>query len=448
MFDERPLSRCQYTVFAICFLIVLLDGFDTAAIGYIAPSLMGEWHLSKQDIGPVLSAALFGVAGGALLAGPLADRFGRRIVLFASVLLFGAACLWSASAEGLRPLTSLRFLTGLGLGAAMPNAVTLTSEYCPRRRRAFLTNVMFCAFPLGAALGGFLASAMIPLWGWRSILLLGGGVPLVLALLILALLPESLCYLAVAGASPETLRRVLQRVAPDLSAGEWLAALPSDAATGGQSSVTVLFSRLHVFGTIALWVSYFMGLVIFYALINWMPALLADTHMAPGNAALVTALFPLGGVFAVFFGWLMDRGRADLILASGFALTAAAVFALGRVADSTGAMVAVLFFAGATMNASQVSLPALAAVFYPTSARSTGVAWMLGAGRFGSIAGSLLVAELVRRHFELSEIFAVLSLPGVIAAAALLLKHRACAAAEPEEGFKAATAFATTSGEE
>ena len=152
-------------IFALCFCIVLLDGFDTAAIGYIAPSLITEWGVERPALAPVLSAALFGLAFGALSSGPLADRFGRKTVLVGSVLVIGVACLASAFSGSLTQLVVWRFITGLGLGAAMPNAVTLMSEYCPDGRRATLTNAMFCGFPLGAAFGGFLAAWMIPQFG-------------------------------------------------------------------------------------------------------------------------------------------------------------------------------------------------------------------------------------------------------------------------------------------
>src|SRR6185295_6431023 len=181
----------QWTIFGLCFLIVLADGFDTAAIGFIAPSLLKEWGIDKPALKGVLSAALFGLAAGALSSGPLADWLGRKKLLVAAVLVFALACLASAFSRSLDQLTALRFVTGLGLGAAMPNAVTLMSEYCPARVRATLTNAMFCGFPLGAAFGGFLAAWMIPQWGWRSVLQLGGVTPLALALLLIALLPES-----------------------------------------------------------------------------------------------------------------------------------------------------------------------------------------------------------------------------------------------------------------
>ncbi|MFD0938624.1 MFS transporter, partial [Methylobacterium trifolii] len=213
--DAGGFSGLQRLTFALCFCIVLLDGFDTAAIGYIAPSLTAEWGVGRAAMAPVLSAALFGLAFGALSAGPLADRFGRKAVLVAAVFEIGVACLASAFSGDLTQLVALRFLTGLGLGAAMPNAVTLTSEYCPAPRRALLTNMMFSGFPLGAAAGGFLAAWMIPLFGWRSVLVLGGVAPLLLAVLLVPALPESLRYLVARGAPTARIRAVLARIAPD-----------------------------------------------------------------------------------------------------------------------------------------------------------------------------------------------------------------------------------------
>src|SRR3954453_23848586 len=128
--NQNRFSGFQWVVFAICFVVVLLDGFDTAAIGYIAPSLVTEWSVTRPELAPALSAALFGLAIGALSSGPLADRYGRKAVLVSSVLIFGIASLLSASAGSLNHLVIWPFVTGLGLGAAMPNAVTLTSESC------------------------------------------------------------------------------------------------------------------------------------------------------------------------------------------------------------------------------------------------------------------------------------------------------------------------------
>ncbi|MFC5357701.1 MFS transporter [Azospirillum himalayense] len=421
--NEHPFSRYQWLVFALCFFIVLLDGFDTAAIGYIAPSLTTEWGIARPALAPVLSAALFGLAFGALSAGPLADRFGRKAILIGSVLVIGAACLTSAFSANLDQLVILRFVTGLGLGAAMPNAVTLMSEYCPEGRRAMVTNAMFCGFPLGAAFGGFLAAWMIPLWGWRSVLVLGGIAPLVLAAALLVLLPESVRYMVAHNHPVERIRAVLRRISETAAGAANFVMTEKAPATKTRNGIAVVLSRGYLVGSVMLWVAYFMGLVIFYALINWMPILFKDAGLAPRDAALIAALFPLGGIGAILSGWLMDRFNANKIIAFGFVLTYGAVYAIGQVAGNVGLLVVTVFAAGTIMNTAQTSLPALAASFYPTHGRATGVAWMLGLGRFGGIGGSFLVAELARQQLDFTSIFAIVAVPGLVAALALLVKQ-------------------------
>ena len=166
--DDSRFSGFHWLLIVLGFLVLAIDGFDTAAMGYIAPTLSAEWGIHKQDLGPVLSAALLGLSLGALIAGPVSDRMGRKRVLVFSCLFFGLASLGTAWAQSLNTLTLWRFLTGLGLGAAMPNAITLISEFAPQRCRAMAINTMYCGFPLGAAGGGAISSWLIPHHGWRS----------------------------------------------------------------------------------------------------------------------------------------------------------------------------------------------------------------------------------------------------------------------------------------
>jgi AAHS family 4-hydroxybenzoate transporter-like MFS transporter len=440
--DEHRFSPFQWTIFALCFLIVLADGFDTAAIGFIAPSLLKEWGIERSALKGVLSAALFGLAAGALASGPLADWLGRKKLLVAAVAVFALACLASSFSQSLDQLTTLRFVTGLGLGAAMPNAVTLMSEYCPGRLRATLTNAMFCGFPLGAAFGGFLAAWMIPQFGWRSVLMLGGVVPLALAVAMALQLPESVRFMVARAQPVERVRAALARISASAASATSFRLSESRPATGGRAGIALVLSRPYVVGSVMLWVAYFMGLVIFYALINWMPILFKDAGLDAKSATLIAALFPLGGCGAVLAGWLMDRFDGNRIIAIGFAVTALLIWLIGQAAGHIGLLVLLVFLGGAFMNTAQSSLPALAAVFYPTAGRATGVSWMLGFGRFGGIAGSLLVAELAHRQFTFAGIFTVVALPGLVAALALLVKRWAqpaqvTDASTPAGGFAA-----------
>jgi AAHS family 4-hydroxybenzoate transporter-like MFS transporter len=420
--NEHPFSGFQWLIFVLCFVIVLMAGFNTAVIGFIAPSLIREWGVTRPAVGPVLSAALFGIAAGAIVSGPLADRLGRKLVIAGSVLVYGLAGLAASYSTSLDQLTILRFFTGVGLGAAMPNAVTLMNEFCPERQRAILTNAMFCGFPLGVAFGGFLAAWMIPHLGWRSVLLLGGTAPLVLTIVVVFALPESICYMVAKGQPAEQIRATLRRIS---SAAQTVQSFGmAEKSSAAVSGIGVVLSSPYIVGSVMLWLAYFMGLVIFYALINWMPLLFKEIGLDPKSATLISALFPLGGCGAILFGWLMDRLNANLIVAVGFALTALFIYGIGLTAGSNvSRLMLLVFVAGVLMNTAQSSMPALAAAFYPTQGRATGVAWMLGLGRFGGIAGSLLVAELTRHSLNFSQIFAVVAIPGIIAMAALVVKQ-------------------------
>lgn len=423
LIDSRPFTGYQWIILALCFLIVAIDGFDTAAIGYIAPALVQDWGIQKSALGPVMSAALFGLAFGAIFAGPMADRVGRKRVLVLSVFFFGASSLATAFAPTLGWLTVLRFLTGLGLGAAMPNAVTLTSEFAPQRRRAVLVNTMFCGFPLGSAAGGFVAAAMIPAFGWHSVLVLGGVLPIVLAALLVFLLPESVRYMVARQYPTDQIAAVLRRVTG--AATQAARYVTGEAAPATKSAIGTVLSPGYRLGSFMLWATYFMGLVIFYLLTSWMPTLMKDAGFSIERASLLTALFPLGGgIGTIAAGWFMDRFNPNKVIALTYGITGVLIYTVGQgTGGSQVALGALIFLAGTAMNGAQSSMPSLAAAFYPTQGRATGVAWMLGIGRFGGITGALLGAELLRMQLGFDAIFTLLAAPAFLAAGALVVKY-------------------------
>jgi len=421
--DQRPISGCQWLVMLLCFLIVLVDGFDTAMAGYIAPALVDDLGVPRTALGPVLSAALFGLAAGSLLAGPLADRFGRKPVIVGSVLLFGLWSLAAAAAGSVASLAALRLLTGLGLGAAMSNALTLMSECSPQRRRSVMVNAVFCGFPVGAALSGLLAAWMMPRYGWRGVMLTGGAVPLLLALALALWLPESARHMASRGVGAERIRRTLARLTGSRfdDAAAFVSGEPG--LHGGRSAAAMILSAPYRFGSAMLWITYFMGLLIFYVLTAWMPLLMKDVGFTAAKAAALTALFPLGGgVGSLLAGWLMDRTRLHRVVAAAYAATGVLIFAAGR-GGSVEQLSALIFLAGAAMNGAQTSMGSLAAAYYPTACRATGVAWMLGFGRLGGILGALGGSTLLGWQLGFGGTFSLLAVPAMIAAAALLIKE-------------------------
>src|ERR1700751_5173509 len=214
--DQRPIGGFQIKLLLMCAAVLFLDGFDTQAIGYVAPALAREWGLATRGaLGPVFSAGLFGLMIGALVFGPLADRVGRKKIIIFATADFGIGAFATAFAQDVTTLLVIRFLTGLGLGGAMPNAIALTSEYNPQRRRATMVMIMFCGFSIGAALGGLLAADLIPRLGWRSVFIVGGVAPLLLFPLLGWGLPESVRFLATRGQTPERVAALLKLVSPN-----------------------------------------------------------------------------------------------------------------------------------------------------------------------------------------------------------------------------------------
>ncbi|WP_213672599.1 MFS transporter, partial [Serratia marcescens] len=205
--DRARISPYQILILTLCFLIALLDGFDTAIIGYIAPALREEWGLQPSQLSPAFGAGLFGLLIGSLLFGPIADAIGRKRVLLVAVLVFGGCTLASAYTHSIESLTLLRFITGIGLGGAIPTCITLSSEYSPARRRMLMVTLSWSGFTAGLALGGLLAGQIIPAFGWRGVLLVGGIAPLALLPLLAWQMPESVRFMAASARHADRLRR-------------------------------------------------------------------------------------------------------------------------------------------------------------------------------------------------------------------------------------------------
>ncbi|EPM70187.1 4-hydroxybenzoate transporter, partial [Pseudomonas syringae pv. actinidiae ICMP 18886] len=387
--NAQPLSGYQWRIVALCFLIVFLDGLDTAAMGFIAPALSQEWGIDRASLGPVMSAALIGMVFGALGSGPLADRFGRKVVLVVAVFLFGIFSLASAYSSNIDQLLVLRLLTGLGLGAAMPNATTLLSEYTPERLKSLLVTSMFCGFNLGMACGGFVSAKLIPSMGWHSLLMLGGILPLVLAVVLMVWLPESARFLVVRNRGAEQIRKVLAPIAPKAVAGVTAFTVPEQKTVSSRNVLKVIFSGTYSAGTLLLWLTYFMGLVIVYLLTSWLPTLMRDSGASMEQSAFIGALFQFGGVLsAVGVGWAMDRYNPHKVIGFAYALAGVFAYLVGQSLGNVAVLATLVLLAGMCINGAQSAMPSLAARFYPTQGRATGVSWMLGIGRFGAILGA------------------------------------------------------------
>ena len=422
-----PLSAFQKRVIFLCFLVVAIDGFDTAAIGFIAPALKAQWGATPTELAPLFAAGLFGLMAGAFVFGPLADRFGRKPVLALTTVFFGLATLASAFAPDIQTLTRLRFITGLGLGGAMPASITLTAEICPEQRRASLVTLMFCGFTIGSASAGLAASSIVSGFGWQGLLVLGGVLPLALSPLLFLLLPESPRYLASRGADPARIRAILQRMVPGADLTDATFVRPVKAAG---SPVSQLFRGGLALGTLLIWTTFFMSLLVFYLLSSWLPLLITSAGFSMEKAALMGATLAAGGtVGAILIGRLMDRFDPHKVLALAYLVAGGFVVLLGNAVGQPWLLVLAIFGAGFGVAGAQVGVNALAAGFYPTTSRATGISWANAVGRTGSVIGSMVGGVLLSLGWELPMVFATAAIPALLAALAMVAKSRLTQAA-------------------
>ncbi len=421
--DGRPVGSFQLRLLLICAAVLFIDGFDTQAIGYVAPALAQEWKLPRGALGPVFSAGLFGLMIGALIFGTIADRIGRKRIIVLSTVAFGVGTLLTIFVQDATWLMALRFLTGLGLGGAMPNAVALTSEFSPLRRRATMVMAMFAGFSIGAALGGLLAAALIPAFGWRSVFLVGGLIPLLLFPVLLVVLPESIRYLALVGGRDREVGDLLRRVAPGVNLADDVRFVVQEPRLSGLP-VAHLFAARRATTTLLLWVVFFMSLLDLYLLSNWLPTVLNDLGISVSAAAAIGAMLQVGGVVGTFtLGHFIDR-FSFRALALTYACAAIAVAAIGLASHSTSLVTVAIFGAGFCIVGGQIATNALTATYYPTAIRSTGIGWALGIGRIGSIVGPLIGGVMLAHEVGAQSLFAVAAIPALVAAVAAFLLAR------------------------
>ncbi|WP_316191056.1 MULTISPECIES: MFS transporter [unclassified Bradyrhizobium] len=415
--DRLPVGPFQIRVLLICAAVLFVDGVDTQAIGYVAPALAQEWKLTRGALGPVFSAGLFGLMIGAMLFGTIADRIGRKRIIVLSTAAFGVGTLLTMLAQDATWLIALRFLTGLGLGGAMPNAVALTSELSPHRRRATMVMTMFAGFSIGAALGGLLAAALIPAFGWRSVFLVGGLVPLALAPILGVVLPESIRYLTLVGGRDREVAALLRRVAPTVEVAPDAHFVVREPKLPGLP-LAHLFAEHRGRVTLLLWVVFFMSLLDLYLLSNWLPTVLNDLGTSVSVAAVIGAMLQVGGVVGTFtLGRVIDRFSFQA-LAIVYFCAALAVAAIGFTSHSTGFVTVAIFAAGFCIVGGQIAANALTATYYPTAIRSTGMGWALGIGRIGSIVGPLVGGAMLAAKVGVDMLFAAAAIPALIAAVA------------------------------
>lgn len=425
LIDQYPIGRFQAMIVVLGFATMVLDGFDIGALGFIAPQLRIDWGLSHKVLGTVLSAALIGQAIGAMIGGPLADRYGRRPVVITSVLCFGLWTLAAVWSTGPNELLFYRFFAGLGLGAAIPTTNTLISEYIPGKSRSFLITVALSGFTFGGAGGGFLSAWMLPQFGWRSVVLVGGVLPIALAMLLILWLPESLSFLGNRRQSASALRDITQRIVPRSSWNTY-ELIPEVAQVRRLGGIRTVVSPEYRFGTFMLWCGYFCILFLMYLFNSWLPTLIKEVGgYSVSRGAITTAMFQIGGtVGSLAIGWAMDRRNKQYVLVAAFVTSAVGLGLIGQSVHHYIVLCTITLLVGFCLGGGSVGINALSTEYYPTEARATGSSWMSGIGRMGAITSAVIGGQMLALGWSLSSIFNLLAGPALIAAFAMFMMKR------------------------
>ncbi|MDH6151969.1 MULTISPECIES: 3-(3-hydroxy-phenyl)propionate transporter MhpT [Paraburkholderia] len=367
--STKPLAGGALTI-GLCLIVALLEGVDLQSTGLAAPRMAREFHLAVAQMGWAFSIGAFGLLPGAAIGGRLADRLGRKRVLMWSVALFGIFSLATAQVWDLNSLLAARFLTGLGLGAAMPNLIALCSEAAPPHQRNTAVGAMYCGMPFGAALAAVVGIISAGDAGWRHIFYVGGFGPLLVLPLLALFLRESAQFVA--------------------------ARATKGARRDASASVThALWREGRAGTTIALWISYLGTLIVLYFLINWLPSLVLTRGLTRVQSGVVQMMFNIGGgIGAIVIAGMMDRMGRRRTVAGMYVGIVVALGALlsanGGTSMAWGGLLAGLFLVGG-----QSVLYALASSLYPTEVRGTGVGAAVAVGRLGSILGPLIAGQLL-----------------------------------------------------
>lgn len=388
LLDEGRWGGYQKLVVALVALTIVFDGVDIQLLGIALPSIMADWGVGRSAFSLVLAGGLVGMMLGAICGGMIGDRFGRRRALIGSVLIFGMLTAATAFADSIASLGILRFLAGVGLGGALPNATALTSEYVPRRFRPVSVTLTIVCVPLGGVLAGLVGAEILSRTSWHMLFAVGGLAPMVVAALLLWLLPESPKHLTRHPHRWPQLRGILRRMGHELDSAA--AFVDASERSSGRASVGTLFSPSLRRDTLALWVTFFSCLIAVYIGFNWLPTLLTANGLSIGAASRGLAAFNVGGVLAALLGaaLIAPFGSKRIMLSmAAIALAGAMILMVMPIrAEAVVPVVLALGVMGGAINGVQTLLYALAAHVYPTAVRATGVGSASAVGRFGAIA--------------------------------------------------------------
>jgi MFS transporter, AAHS family, 4-hydroxybenzoate transporter len=422
LIDERGMSALQWLVAVSCALVMFVDGYDIQVMALAVPALTRQWAIDPSRFGLALSAAVLGIGLGGAFVAPFGDRIGRRPLLATALVIAGLATLATASANSPAQFVLWRLLTGIGIGAGIPNCNAWTSEYVPARTRGSLLVLMNAAIGIGAFCAGFIAPPILAGFGWRGTFLIGGAVPLLLALVVALWAPESLKFLAARRPHDPRIAAILKRLAPELAAVDLQqpTTLPGPVPAG----LAELLGPVYRQRTLVLWGVVLANLFTLYVLISWLPTLLQQSGWsltaAVRGAVLIQAGSVVGGILLSVF---LDRGKALPSLLTAF-LTAAVCLLLFRLTTLGWAWAILLLLLGGGVGGAQLALNALSTAYYPPAIKATGMSWVGVVGTLGSIVAPLAGGWAIERGIGAITILTLLGTAPLICAAGTFLMRR------------------------
>jgi AAHS family 4-hydroxybenzoate transporter-like MFS transporter len=419
--DRLAFGAFHARVLALVAGVILLDGFDIQLAAFAAPAILADWQIGSAALAPVMAASLLGMAVGTSVGGRIGDRYGRRRALIGAAFWFGATAMLTALCRDVTSFSVLRFITGLGLGAAVPNATALVAEWMPERARNYALTIISVGVPCGGIVGAGLASWLIPAYGWPAAFLVGGGLPLLLGILMIGALPESPILLARRGDADARIAALVAQ-AGGTATGPF--APPPVVAQGGH----VLSPSLRR-STIGMSIAFFAALMAVYALLSWVPVLLTGAGFEMASAIRGAMILNLSGVSTSFaLTWLMLRigSRRTMIgtICAGLAALALWAVLLHTPGVPHGAILFGLALAGAGVLSLQVLLLTLSAHVFPVECRSAGIGYSISVGRLGAIASAFGAGFLLARPNGLLLYFGLVAAALMLLAAAMLLVDR------------------------
>ncbi len=439
LIDQHKFSGRQILIIALCALLMMLDGFDGMEIAYVAPSLMRQWHLAPTMLSFIFTASNVSAIIGSLVIGPLADRQGRRWMTIGGTVIMGIASLMGAFATDANTFLAWRVFGGLGLAAVMPNAIAIGAEFAPMRSRSFAVISLYSGYAIGASIGAGIAAQLIPAYGWQIVMIIGGVVPLLIALALLPLLPESIRFLVLVRPESPRIARQLKQINPAWQFPAGTAFVTSEPPPT-RAPVRALFREGRAATTLLLWVIFTMNIMELIFLSSWTPTLIHNTGVPLDWALNVSMVMQAGALIgALLMARGMDKWGPYAVLVGAHAL---GVVAVGSFGYSIG-MGPGMFIAGTLMGAgvmgSQTAMFGLAAGVYPTAIRATGIGSALGVGRIGSILGPLIGGALVKYGLPVEQIYLLAVLPPAISTIAIvtLWRRSRVDAADATEGAPA-----------